>query len=60
MKSTKYRIFSFKRRGVYLILELLGAAFILKTKIEENEIMCQFKTIRHFLNYEVWNYKLKM
>ena len=25
------------------------AAFISKTKIEENEIMCQFKTMRYFL-----------
>ena len=44
----QYRILSFKRHGVYLILGLLGAvfmAFISKTKIEKSEIMCQFKTI---------------
>ena len=64
-----YRISSFKRRGVYLILGLLGliercvhkrVSFISKIKIQENEIMCQFKTIRYFLNHVVWNYKLKM
>ena len=30
-------------------------AFISKIKTEENEIMCQFKTIRYFLNHELWN-----
>ena len=49
-----YRISSFKRRGVYLIVGLLGAAFISKIKMEENEIMCQFKKIRYFLNHAVW------
>ena len=29
------------------------AAFIAKIKIEENEVMCPFKTIRHFLNHVV-------
>ena len=29
------------------------AVFISKIKIEENEIMCQFKTIRYFLNHRV-------
>ena len=29
------------------------AALNLKIKIEENDIMCQFKTIRHFLSHEV-------
>ena len=70
MYDFMYRISSFKRRGVYLILGLLGAAFIRvrpllessvfrraafnsKIKIEENEIMCQFKTIRYFLNHVV-------
>ena len=28
-------------------------AFISKIKMEENEIMCQFKTIRYFLNHAV-------
>ena len=46
-----YRISSFKRRGVYLLLRLLGAAFISKIRIEENEIMCQLKTIRYFLSH---------
>ena len=32
---------------------LSGRAFISKIKIEENEIMCQFKTMRYFLNYVV-------
>ena len=27
------------------------AVFDSKIKIEENEIMCQFKTIRYFLNH---------
>ena len=40
-----YSSSSFKRSSVYLILGLLDAAFISKIKIEENEIMCQFKTI---------------
>ena len=53
LSLTEYPISSFKRRGVYLILGLLGAAFMSKTKIEENEIMCQFKTIRYFLNHAV-------
>ena len=55
---------SFKRRGVYLILGLLGAefirgsvytmvVFISKNQVEENEIMCQFKTIIYFLNHPV-------
>ena len=57
-----YLISSFKRHGVYLILGLLGAAliskikmketgaaFISEIKIEENEIMCQFKTNKIFL-----------
>ena len=48
-----YCVSSFKRRGVYLILGLLGAAFISKVKIQENEIMCQSKTIRYFLHYAV-------
>ena len=43
-----YRVSSFKRRGVYLILKLLGAAFISKIKIEENETMYQIKTVRYF------------
>ena len=55
-----YRISSFKRRGVYLILGLLGAVFISKIKIEKDEIMCPFKTIRYFLNHVMWNYDLKM
>ena len=46
-----YRVSSFIRRGVYLILGLLGAAFISKIKIEGNETMCQLKVIRYFLNY---------
>ena len=48
-----YRISSFKRGGVYLVLGFLGAAFISKIKIEEDEIMCQFKAIRYFLNHAV-------
>ena len=48
-----YCISSFKRRRVYLILGILGAAFNSKTKLEEDEITCQFKTARHFLNHAV-------
>ena len=60
-----YRISSFKRRGVYSILGLLGAAlirgggvykgaaFILNIKIKEREIACQFKTARYFSNHTV-------
>ena len=55
-----YRISSFERRGFYLILGLLGAAFISKITIEEAEIVCQFKTVRYFLNHVVWNYKIEM
>ena len=29
------------------------AVFISRIKIEENEIMCQFKAIRYFLNHAV-------
>ena len=29
------------------------AAFMSKIKIEENEIMCQFKIIRYFSNHSV-------
>ena len=57
--SIAYHIPSFKRSGVYFILGLLGVAFILKIKIEENEIMCQFKTIRYFLKHAVWNCWIK-
>ena len=56
----RYRISSFKCRGVLFVLALLGEAFISRIKIEENEIMCQFKAIRYFLNHAVWNYKIKM
>ena len=31
--ETDYRIFSFKRRGVYLILGLLGEAFIKERRL---------------------------
>ena len=44
-------------RAVYFILELSGAVFISKIKIEESEIMRQFKTVRYFLNHVVWNYR---
>ena len=36
------------------------AAFNSKIKIEESEIMCQFRTTRHFVNHAVLYYKLKM
>ena len=56
-KKHQYRISSFKRCGVYLILGLLvmafnkRVAFVSKIKIEENKIMCQFKRIRYSLNH---------
>ena len=53
VKTLKLRYFLFKRCGVYLISGLLGAAFISKIKIKENEILSQFKTIRYFLNHAV-------
>ena len=53
MYDADYRISSFKRRSVCLILGHLGAAFISKIKIEKNEIFCQFITIRYFLNHAV-------
>ena len=59
LNKAYYRISSFKHRGVYLILRLLGAAFntgrrlVQKIKTEEIEIMCQLKTTRHFLNHAV-------
>ena len=46
---TSIPYYSFKHRGVYLILRLLGAVFISKIKTEGDEIMCQFKTIRYFV-----------
>ena len=60
----KYRISSFKCLGAFLILGLLGVVFIRgdvyervafnsKIKVEEIEIICQFKTIRYFLNHAV-------
>ena len=49
MENKMYRISCFKHRGIYLIMALLCAAFISRIKVEENEIMCHFKAIRHFL-----------
>ena len=46
--GNNFCISSFKRRGVYK-----KAAFISKIKIEENDIMCQFITIRYFVNYKL-------
>ena len=46
-----HRISSFKRHGVYLILGLLVRRLFQGVKIEENEVMCQFKAIRYFLNH---------
>ena len=53
MAKLSYRISSSNHRSVYLILRLLVAAFISNIKIEENEIMYQFKTIRSFVNHAV-------
>ena len=54
-----YHISFFKRHGVYLISGTFRcgvykrAGSILKITIKENEIMCQVKTIRYFLNNPV-------
>ena len=61
--KTPLRLFNFgtlgaafnRERGVYK-----RAAFISKTKVEENEIMHQFKTIRYFLHHAVLTNKLKI
>ena len=48
-----YRISSFKRSGIYRCGVYEKAVFILKIKIEENDILFQFKAIRYLLSHAV-------
>ena len=41
---------------VFPLLNAAATAFISKIKTGENDIMCQFKTIRYFLNHAVCSY----
>ena len=62
-RRLRHRISSFKRPSVYLILGLLGEAFIRGWRLFQNQNRrnhVSIQTIRCFLNYVVWNYELKM